>query len=415
MFYLNSEDFNSVPDSLFFLHKIGLLKHKLTDSIAKESLYFINNGDDPEIVWIGDTFKGADTQQSILIFDFVSASHLSKYKGHNLIVIPHVYFDYISTIKSISENIEINSFKIFSPASKNTTLIPKKHLMTTLTFLNDSHFANHFLELDSAERFRKKSGPPAAPVKALFYLFLKFVSDLLVFLLKPVTSTKLFFSKYTLKYIYGQSRVGLIKFFYSIYNFRFSFKNFVFQLIQLRFLIKSRLGALRVGFIGMCYSLINLRFDFHRLYHSVLNIRYPLVASFNKALLFRYSIKVALIRIFYALKHGVFMVLQLRYIFLKGWYFVKRVSISVYLFLRYNSVFTFIKYMPLRAFGTARVAFIKSFYYLYNLRFPLKHFAIIFFWLNFKYTFYPIRKIYWIVLHEFDKRILSKFTHAKKN
>jgi hypothetical protein len=400
MFYLNSEDHNIVPDALFFLHKIGLLKHKMNDSVPTESVYYLNNNV-PEIVLTEDSFAVAPSAaaQTVLIFDFVSSDDLQKYHGHNLIIIPHVYFDYISTIKLVSESTKINSYKIFSPLTKNTTLIPKSHLKATLPFLNSTHFANHIFQIEQFPQRTEKIDYTWRLQTLLGQVF-KFTSILLLFFLRPLTTLKLFFSKYNITFIYGNLRVVFIKIFYAISNFRY-------------FAI-SQMGWLRVQFIRAGFWIFNLRFSLKNLLFHIGQLRYFAISQmgwlrvqFIRAAFFFLNLR-------FRLKNLLFHIGQLRYFAISqmGWLRIQFIR-AAFFFL--NLRFMFYRYSPKYILGNLRVGFIKAFYFFINLRFPLFHYLNRFYWFNFNYTLYPARKTYWFISYQLEKRIFSKFSHASKN
>lgn len=139
MFFINSDDKSIIPDSLFFLHKIELVHFQKTEMLSQDELFLIENGVFQKVYTLDTIDEKAMSSETIIIFNFVNNSDLSKLRGHNILFIPHVYFDYFTSIKNILLRPEFNSFKIYAPEI-NTTLVPKKHLKIILPFLKETDF-----------------------------------------------------------------------------------------------------------------------------------------------------------------------------------------------------------------------------------------------------------------------------------
>ena len=318
-----------------------------------------------------------------------------------------------------------------------------------MPFLNDQSFAQYILEIEITAQSAPTFAAPTSPLRSIQHLLLKLMTELLLFLLKPITTTtllfsktKIFYAKYNLTLLWGNLRVGIIKLFYLVFNFRFSVKRFAFRLSQVQYFFRSEFGSLRVALIKAGYAIINLRYlvgptkvGLIKLFYVVINTRFIVIHVIRTELPHLLgTIKVLIIKAFYIvfntrfiIKHVIFsdlphfvgtvrvLIIKLFYGVINTRFTLMHALHSIYIFVRFNPLITLVKYLPPRLCGWAKVGLIKSFYFIYNLRFPIQHNLSVFFWFNFKYTFYPLRKLYWVFIHEFNKRVLAKFSHATKN
>ena len=120
MFYFSSKDKSVVPDSLFFLHRLGLLEHKFTRQLPLESLYYLENADPIRLFTVADVIPDFDkgNPPTVLVSDFVNETQIANLVSKKVLVLSHVYFDYIATIKSLYANSEIHSLKVLLLNSK---------------------------------------------------------------------------------------------------------------------------------------------------------------------------------------------------------------------------------------------------------------------------------------------------------
>ena len=386
-------------------------------------------------------------------------------------VLAHVYFDYVLTIKSLYSNPNVSDLKILVPDTKNNLLIPKKHLQMTLSFLEESDF----LEWQDFKVKPAKSGSPFSlsahldkltlgikwALSGLIFFFAKPSVNLKLFITKPFINLRLFFAKYNFKYIFGSTRVfsiklfyglinqrfslmrswsalrrwlglgkvGLIKLFYLIINIRFSASGFLHRILRLRYDLLAAFGFMKVTAIDLFYGIINRRFAIYSALRRALQLRYDLVSAFGFMKVGTIRTFYALINLRFALMSAFHRIINVRYNLFSAAGTIKVASIKLfygiinlrfkliaipYFFVRiFNAVRIPAYYSSIKLFHTVRIAFIRLFFMSYNLRFPLARYLNRAYWFNFNYTLYPLRKLYWVLEHETNKRIISKFNATK--
>ena len=473
MFYLNSEDTTIVPDSLFFLHRLGLLEHKSTRKLPVDCPYYMESAKPCRLFTASEALQNPEIvkSQAVLITDFVNDEQIAALGSQKILVLAHVYFDYVLTIKSLYSNPNVSDLKILVPDTKNNLLIPKKHLQMTLSFLEESDF----LEWQDFKVKPAKSGSPFSlsahldkltlgikwALSGLIFFFAKPSVNLKLFITKPFINLRLFFAKYNFKYIFGSTRVfsiklfyglinqrfslmrswsalrrwlglgkvGLIKLFYLIINIRFSASGFLHRILRLRYDLLAAFGFMKVTAIDLFYGIINRRFAIYSALRRALQLRYDLVSAFGFMKVGTIRTFYALINLRFALMSAFHRIINVRYNLFSAAGTIKVASIKLfygiinlrfkliaipYFFVRiFNAVRIPAYYSSIKLFHTVRIAFIRLFFMSYNLRFPLARYLNRAYWFNFNYTLYPLRKLYWVLEHETNKRIISKFNATK--
>lgn len=415
-FYFNTE---AIPAEYFLLKKISLIENheKPLDLTDQEPFLYFN-----EIRYkFCSAFEYRQQSDFVVVFNSMSAQQMSELKENlqknpdqKILFVPHILFDYQSVLRELMSLVGVGRILVLVDNLKHPYIVSELEMLSCgILGLN----SNHFLV------YTKKSMDTTANVTPQLFTFLKYsIYYFFKMILKPKQFIQDFFATYNLRFIFGKIKVFFITLFFSVRHFsvmsaiRFIYGLKVFFIRFFYWLVGTvKLTSLKL-FYGVRHFFVMLPIYFRRLYYWVIEIfnkfiglrvylirfYYWSVNRLNRIRdLYYYGIRHVIVMSFVHVFYGTKVFLIRSFYWISG--LTKLVAIRSYFMFRHALVMLFVR-------GSVAVKVTLIFlYYKFLAMINYSHGALIwFYYFNKKYTFYPLRKIYWFIEFQLNKRIWKR-------